>query len=364
MSQNNQKKFLIPLFARSAAKKRNVPPGTPVHVGLERDSIVRVHVCTYDGEHFQEQLLRDVSELSKLAETEQTDWISVDGVHNIEVIEAVGSAFHLHPLILEDIANTTQRPKVDEYEKELFVVLKMLRLAEHSDLISVEQVSVVLGDGYVLSFQEEPSDLFDPIRERLSMGKGHLRTFQADYLAYRLLDAVIDSYFEILEQIGTKVEELEHRILGEPDTDILLKIHSLKRQMLFIRRAIWPLRDVVAHLERSEFAGIQESTHPYLRDLYDHVAQVMDNIDTFRDMLSNLLDNYLSLASNRVNDVMKVLTIVATIFIPLTFIAGVYGMNFKYMPELDEPWGYPAVLLFMGSVLVVMVFFFRRKKWL
>lgn len=358
------KKPSIPLFARSSAQKKGVPPGTPVHVGEARDSIVRVHVCTYDGEHFQEQLLRDVSELAALTETKQTDWVSVDGVHNVTVAETVANAFHLHPLILEDIVNTTQRPKVDEYDKVLFIVLKMLRFDTHTERISVEQISIVLGEGFVLSFQEEPSDLFDSIRERLSMGKGHLRTFQADYLAYRLLDAVVDSYFEILESIGLKLEALEQRILGEPSKDILQSIHHLKRQMLFVRRAIWPLRDVVAHLERSEFEGFQDSTHPYLRDLYDHVAQVMDNIDTFRDMLSNLLDNYLSLVSNRVNDVMKVLTIVATIFIPLTFIAGVYGMNFTHMPELHSPWGYPAVLTVMATVFVGMLMFFRRKKWL
>lgn len=252
---------------------------------------------------------------------------------------------------------------MEEYEDCLFIVLKMLHVNEHTQF-TLEQVSIVLKKGMVISFQEQPQDVFDPMRERLRLGKGKIRLLGSDYLAYRMMDSIIDGYFSGLEQIGDRIEEIEKELLEKPSDSVIQKIYSLRQQMLYLRKAVQPLRDVANQLQHGESSLIQENTAVYFRDLYDHTIQVIDAVDTYRDLLSNMLDNYLSLMSHRMNSVMKVLTIVGSIFIPLTFIAGIYGMNFKYMPELELTWGYPAVLGAMTGLAIVMLGLMRWKKWL
>jgi magnesium transporter len=291
-------------------------------------------------------------------------WINIDGVHDSSVIEKLGRAFGLHPLIQEDIMTTSQRPKLDELETSIYVVSRMVELGEDGKEIVTEQLSLVFGRNFVLSFQEKPGDMFDPVRDRIRHGKGRIRKLGPDYLAYALLDAVVDHYFVVLETVGERIECLEDELVADPRQETLHAIHALKREMLFFRKSVWPLREVVAALERAESALIQPSTNIFLRDVYDHVIQVIDNVETFRDMLSGMLETYLSSVSNRMNQVMKILTIISTIFIPLTFLVGVYGMNFEHMPELKWKFGYFLVWGIMLTVGVGLVAFFKRKKWL
>jgi magnesium transporter len=282
----------------------------------------------------------------------------------VGIIEKVGAHFGIHPLVLEDILHTGQRPKVEDLGDYIFIVLKMLYHDDQEDEMLGEQVSLLLGQNCVISFQEREGDIFNPIRERIRNSKGRIRRAGADYLAYALVDAIVDHYFVILEKMGEKIESLEEELVTNPTPETLQIIHKLKRNLIFLRKSVWPLREVINALERGESPLITEPTGIYLRDVYDHSIQVIDTIETFRDMVSGMLDIYLSSLSNRMNEVMKVLTIIATIFIPLTFIAGIYGMNFKFMPELEWHWGYPTALIVMLLIVGSMFIYFRRKKWL
>ena len=333
-------------------------------VGEKRSEKVKLSVINYDGASFQEKEVRNVEEAVSFRKKASVTWLNIDGVHQPEIIEQVGKSFGVHPLVLEDIANTGQRPKMEDFDDYIFVVLRMLRFDEEENKTKTEQISMVFGADFVVSFQEREGDVFDIIRERLRNNKGRIRKLGADYLAYSLIDAIVDNYFMVLEKLGEAIEEIEDKLVTNPRSETLQIIHYLKRETVFLRKSVWPLREVVSRLERSESPLISKSTFVYLRDVYDHTIQVMDSVDTFRDMLSGMLDIYLSSVSNRMNEVMKVLTVIATIFIPLTFIAGIYGMNFKVMPELEQPWGYPAVLILMLTIAVVMLIYFRRKKWL
>jgi magnesium transporter len=306
-----------------------------------------------------------VDECLLFKEKESVTWINVSGLHQVELLERLNDCFGLHPLVLEDILNTDQRPKMEDFGDYLYVVLRMLDLdKKNGNAVISEQISLILGKNFVLTFQEREGDLFDPLRERIRNGKGRLRKMGPDYLVHALLDAIVDQYFVVLETLGERIEFLEEELVTRPTPSTLQLLHRLKREMIFLRKSVWPLREVIGTLERGESSLIQASTNLYLRDIYDHTIQVIDNVETFRDMLSGMLDIYLSSISNRMNEIMKVLTIISTIFIPLTFIVGLYGMNFKHMPELESPWGYPAVLLLMLGVTIFMLFYFRRKKWL
>lgn len=306
----------------------------------------------------------DFNEKMEFVNTSGVTWLDIDGVHQTNILESVGRQVNLHPLVIEDIHNTYQRPKVEDYEDYLYIVLKMISWDADSEEIQAEQVSLVLGKNYVLSFKEDPGDIFDSIRTRLREGKGRLRKMGADYLAYALLDQVVDHYFIVLENLGEQIEDLEEGLVTSPDTSTVQKIHHLKRELIFLRKSVWPLREAISSLERGESPLFQPETLVYLRDVYDHTIQVIDTIETFRDMVSGMLDIYLSSVSNRMNEVMKVLTIIATIFIPLTFIAGIYGMNFVNMPELQWPLGYFVVWGVMIVIFIGMLIFFKRKKWL
>jgi len=259
----------------------------------------------------------------------------LDGIHQLDNIEKIGEHFKIHPLVLEDIMNTGQRPKMEDFNDYLFIVLKMLSYDEEENETKTEQVSLILSSKFVISFQESEGDVFDPVRERIRSDRGRIRKMGVDYLAYSLIDAIVDNYFMVLEKIGEKIEDIEDELVKNPTPEVLHTIHRLKRELIFLRKSVWPLREVISRLERWESPLIDKSIDIYLRDVYDHTIQVIDALETFRDMLSGMLDIYLSSLSNRMNEVMKVLTIIATIFIPLTLISSIYEMNFKYMPELD-----------------------------
>jgi magnesium transporter len=349
-------------------KKRSVksglPPGTLVHIGMKMVAKSSIRIIDYDEQGVREKNNAPLDECLPFRDTETVTWIDIEGLQDTGLLERLGKSYGLHPLILEDILNTDQRPKLDDMESYLYVVLKMLDYDESSLEIVSEQVSVVLGRNFVISLQEgREGDLLEPLRERIRGGKGRIRKMGSDYLAYSILDNIIDRYFLILEKLGEKIEVLEEALISDPRPETLRQIHQLKREMIFLRKSVWPLREVIYGLEKNDSGLIQQSTRIFLRDVYDHTIQIIDSIETFRDMLSGMLDIYLSSVSNRMNQVMKVLTIIATIFMPLTFLAGVYGMNFKHMPEIGWPWGYPMVLLVMIGVAVAMLKYFRKKKW-
>lgn len=351
-------------FIRKSLKKAGSSPGTLVHVGERKTDRPRLALLHYDADTLIERPLEDVDEALGLQTSGVTTWINIDGIHDISLMEHIGRQYGIHPLTLEDILNTTQRPKAETFDDYLFVVIKMLDYDAQKNLISSEQISLILGQTVLISFQEDVGDVFAPVRERIRKGKGRIRTGGCDYLAYALIDAIVDNYFSILEKVGQRLEAVEETIDADPDAAILDEIHAIRRELIFLRKQIWPLREIIAHLSKDGAPFIGESTSPFLRDVYDHTIQTIDTIESFRDILSGMQDLYLSIISNRMNEVMKVLTIIATIFIPITFVAGIYGMNFSNMPELSWRWGYLSVWLVIIAVVVGMVVFFRRKKWL
>ena len=354
----------MPKPIKKRSKKAGLPPGTLVHIGEKKAETSKITIMDYDEAHFQEKETKTIEECLLFKDKPTVTWINIDGLHQVEILERLGECYGLHPLVLEDILNTDQRPKMEDYGEYLFIVLRMLNYNDKSSEIEAEQISLILGTNFVLSFQEKEGDTFNPIRERIRNSKGRIRRMGADYLSYSLLDSIVDNYFIILEKLGEKIEFLEDELVTRPTPETLQIIHHLKREMIYLRKAVWPLREVIGSLERGEPPLVKETIRVYLRDVYDHTIQVIDTIETFRDMVSGMLDIYLSSISNRLNAVMKVLTIIATIFMPLTFLAGIYGMNFKYMPELEWRWSYPVVWLIMVGIGVSMLLYFRKKKWL
>ncbi len=354
----------MPKLMKKRSKKAGLPPGTLIHIGERKTEEIKITIMDYDETQFQEKEAKTFEECFPYKGRPTVTWINVDGIHQVQTLEKLGECFELHPLTLEDILNTDQRPKIEDFGEYMYVVLKMFSYDDKSNEILIEQVSLILGANFVLSFQENVGDVFNPIRERIRSGKGKIRKMGADYLVYALLDAIVDNYFIILEKIGEQIEFLEEKLVINPVPETLNIIHKLKKEMLFFRKSVWPLREVISVLERGESQFIKGSTKIFLRDVYDHNIQIIDTIETLREMLSGMLDIYLTGISNRLNAVMKVLTIIATIFMPLTFIAGVYGMNFKFMPELEWRWGYPLILFVMIAIGILMLFYFKRKKWL
>ncbi len=349
-------------LVQKRSKKTGLSPGTLIHIGEKKAETTTIALFNYSSQQCDERVVTTPNELQPPLD-ETVTWVNVGGVHKVDMLEVFGKQFGLHPLLLEDIANTDQRPKLDDYETYLFLVMKMLTMTERGDIL-FEQVSFVLGRNYVLSFQEDATDVFQPVRDRLRGGKGRLRQNGSDYLLYSLVDAVVDQYFSVLEALGEKIELLQERVMADPKPDTLHDIHALKRQLLFVRRAVWPLREAINSLSRSDCPYLREPTTLFFRDVYDHVVQIVDTIETLREMVSASLDIYLSSVSYRLNAVMRILTVITTIFMPLSFIAGIYGMNFDHMPELKWEWGYPIVLGVMGMVAAGMLIGFRKRKWL
>jgi magnesium transporter len=349
------------------SKKSGSPPGTLVHIGEERTDRVRITLVQYNESGVREQRLEDLEHMEQIlakADEEGVSWMNIEGVHHLETIEKMGKSYGIHPLTLEDIVNTEQRPKTEEYDDYFFIVMKAFDYADHGSELLMSQISLILKPKWVISFEEKDGAIFSTLRDRILAGKGRLRKEGSDYLAYCLIDVTVDHYFNILEKLGERIELLQEDLIRNPTQITLQHIHKLKRQMILFRRSVWPLRETVGSLLRGESGAIHKSTLVYLRDVYDHLIHVIDSVEIYRDMLGGMMDLYLSSLSNRMNEIMKVLTVIATIFMPLTFIAGVYGMNFKYMPELEWHWGYPAVLLLMAAVAVYMLFHFSRKKWI
>jgi magnesium transporter len=352
------------LFLKKSSEKAGLPPGSVVFVGEKKVEEIRITIIDYDENQYAEREVKNIEECFSYKSTPSISWINIDGVHQVEVIEKLGSHFVLHPLLQEDVVNTHQRPKFDEFDDHLFIVLRMFFLNEQENELEGEQISLIVGSNFVISFQERQGDVFDQVRERLRNGKGRIRKKGSDYLAYSLIDAIVDSYYNILEGLGENIESLQEQMVSEPKQEDLQIIHHLKRDMLFFRKSVWPLRELISALAKSESTLIKEDVLVYLRDVYDHVIQAIDTIETFRDMLSAMLDIYLSSVGNRMNQVMKVLTIIATIFIPMTFLAGIYGMNFKYMPELEWKYAYLVFWLVVVTVFIIMISLFKKKKWL
>lgn len=349
---------------RRSARKAGLPPGSLVHTGEPSGEATCLRLLTYDEERCSKRTIRHLPDLDKIDRSEPVAWLSVVGVQDPAVLDRVGTVFGLHPLVLEDIMNIAERPKVEDFGDYIFVLLKLPGYDDERDEITSDQVCLVLGPTWVVSFQEHEEAAIESIRERIQAGTGRFHQMGADYLAYALIDILVDQYFVVLEQIEDDTERYEDLVVEEPSPEVLQGIHKLKSAMIALRKSVWPVRDVLGFLERGETPLVQEKTQIYLRDVYDHTIQIIDTIETFRDIQSGLIDIYLSNVSNRLNEVMKVLTIIATVFMPLSFLAGVYGMNFKVLPELGWQYGYA---MFWGVVVLstaLMLRFFRRKQWI
>lgn len=351
------------LRSQKSKKKVGQIPGSVIYTGEKSNQKLFIEAFDYTKDYVVEKELTNVEECFDFEEGSIT-WININGLNHVKAIEKIGEHYELHPLVLEDIVNISQRPKIDEYDDYLFVVLKMLYYDSNEKIVS-EQVSFILGKDYVLSFQESEGDVFDSVRERIRHAKGRVRSMKSDYLLYVLIDAVVDHYFSVIEILGDKIEDFETEIFsGNVKEDISKEIQDLKREILRVRRAIFPLREVLNRIEKNESALVDPKTHTYYRDIYDHLIQVSENIDIYREMIWSLMDMYMTTISNKMNEVMKVLTIMASIFIPLTFIAGVYGMNFEYIPELKYKNAYFVLWGVMIVIFLGMLLYFKRKKWL
>lgn len=352
------------LFKRMKASGRFAKPSEKAGGGVgEEAKPAGISVMDYDSMDLRERQIQSVEETFPFRDTSTVTWINVEGL-SVQTIQAINAHYSIHPLVCEHIVHTGQRPKIEDYDDYLFFVLKMISFNEEVDSIDAEQVSLVLGKNYVISFQEgKEGDVFDPVRQRIRESKGRMRQLGADHLAYALVDAIVDHYFVVLEKIGARIDGLESEIVREVKPDMPQQIYKLKSEMIFLKKQIWPLRELVNTLNRTESALITKGTQIYLRDVYDHTIQVNDTIDSFREALAGLHDIHLSGISNRMNEIMKILTIFSTIFIPLTFLAGVYGMNFEHMPELKWRYGYFIVLFIMAVIALGMIVFVKKRRW-
>ncbi len=344
--------------------KEGLPPGTPIYAGEQRDFPVTVQVIDYDAEHLTDRIEQNVADLCPYRDRQTTvTWINLDGIHDSEAVVALGETFGMHALWIEDVLNPTSRPKVEVLEDRILVITRMVEWLPDGSL-DQEQVSLVLGPGFVLTFQERPGDVWDTLRKRISGNVGRIRKMGADYLLHALLDATVDHYFVVLETLETRVDDLENRAITNPELSLPVQFQELKSELQGLRGVVWPTREAVAALLRGETNILSPATMPFYRDLYDHVVQVMDILDASRDRLVWVVELHLALTSQRMNEIMKVLTLVSTVFIPLSFIAGVFGMNFDVMPELHEDWGYPAVLSLMATIGFGLLLWFRAQRWL
>jgi magnesium transporter len=354
----------MPKSFRRMASKVGMPPGSLVYTGEKERRPAKITITRYNATNFDERQVDTFGECRLPDDPQEVTWIDVNGVSQVKDLEKLGEMFKIHPLVLEDILEVGQRPKVEDYDDYLYIVLNSLRPLEEGEELVAEEVSLVLGPHYLLSFYAGGDDIFAPVRERLLKAKGRTRKLGADFLAYSLIDLVVDNYFVELERFGDQVESLEDEVVARPSPQTLRAVHQFKNDMIMLRKSLWPLREVVARLERRESPLITENLANYFRDVYDHTIIAIDTVETYRDILSGMLDIYLSSMSNRLNQIMKVLTIIATIFMPLTFITSLYGMNFRYMPELQWHYGYYATLGIMIFIAFTMIQFFRKKQWL
>jgi len=345
------------------AQKSGLPPGTLVHVGEHPGHDATVAISRWNGSSYEERIVDSLAEMNLDEATDKITWINITGLHDVDKIRGIGEFFNIHPLVLEDILNPNQRPKVEDFNDYLYIVLKRLAFDRTTIRAHLEQISIVVLERHVITFGQTPDMLFDPVRRNLEVGKGRIRSEGTDYLAYVLLDSVVDQYFDFLDGLDELTEILENELLDNPTPDTLSDIQRINRVMIFARRAVSPAREMLASLLRGDSDLIHDSTTLYLRDVHDHSVRVMESIETYRDLTAGMLDIYLSSLSNRMNEIMKVLTAFASIFIPLAFITGIYGMNFEYMPELTWRWGYPAVWLVFVALAASLLWYFKKKKW-
>ncbi len=349
---------------QSRAKKTGLPPGTLVHVGEPQAYEPNIKVLRYDDSgEVTEEARRSPEGLSEIVDPSVVTWIHVVGIHRAEWIETIGKELEIHPLVLEDILNTDQRPKLDNLQESRFLLLKHLSVDPGDWRLRAQQVCILLRGNLVVSFQEGERDLFSNIRERIRSGKGRLRRSSPDYLVYALVDHLVDGIFPVLDGIAEGMDRLEEELLSRPHTNTLRTLHQMRQELVTLRRFVWPLREVVSSLERDEELPNHDSIRMFWRDVYDHSVQILETVESFRDLMAEMFDLYLSGTSNRTNEIMRVLTVISTIFIPLTFITSMYGMNFEYMPELESPFAYPLVLLVMVVIAWVMVSWFKKKNW-
>ncbi len=353
----------MPRLLKKSAKKAGLPPGSLIYTGEPESAPAKITITHYDEKTITDQEFDAFTECLSSIDPEGVTWIDVSGIHQVKNLEKLGECFHLHPLVLEDILDIEQRPKIEDYDDYLFIVLETIRPAGPQEMIS-EQISLILGPHYVISCHDVSGEIVAPIRERLFTAKGRIRKLGADYLAYTIIDLIVDNYYVGLESFGDKVEILEDQVVTHPSPQTLQEVHQFKNDMIMLRKSLWPLREVIARLERRESPLINDSLTVYFKDVYDHTIIAIETVETYRDILSGMLDIYLSSMSNRLNEIMKVLTIIATIFMPLTFITSLYGMNFKNMPELSWRYGYYGVLGVIVVIALGMLGYFRKRRWI
>jgi magnesium transporter len=349
---------------KNASAKTGFSPGSLVYVGKTQEAASRISVLHFSQQAIEIHNVRSIDETLPYQGKEEITWVNIEGLKDIEIIESIGRNFHIHPLVLEDILNTHQRPKFEEFDDYLFIVLKGLSFEQSALAVNYEQISILVLKNFIFTFKEKQDAIFDPILRRLQDGCGRLRTRGADYLAYAIVDTVVDQYFALQDSIDEVIESVEERLLSNPTSQTLAKIQRLKRELVFVRKSISPTRELLSGMARSESDLIDEKTRPYLRDVYDHAIRITEAVDSSRDLITGMLDIYLSSVNNKMNEVMKVLTVFMSIFIPLTFIVGIYGMNFEYMPELKWRWGYPVLWLVFAAITIGLLTYFKRKKWL
>ena len=358
---------MIPFLNRFRYKKLpsiGLPPGTLVFTGEKKVEKIHITIIAYDKDNYVEKEIDNIDDFISMKKLPGVVWLNIDGLHNLDLIEKIGRHYNIHPLTLEDILNVDQRPKMEEFENYIFYVVKMLTFDQNTKEIISEQVSFILMDNCLISFQEREGDVFQNVRGRLKNDKGRVRKMGADYLTYSLIDAIVDNYFVVVENIAEIIEYLEEEIISNPSQKTSASLHKIKRELIFLRKSLWPLRELINSSQRNESKLISSVTLLYFRDLYDNIVQLIDMLESYRDIITGMIDIYLSSLSNRMNEIMKVLTVIGTIFIPLTFLVGVYGMNFRYMPELKWRWSYPivwGVMIFVGIFLFAL---FKRKKWI
>ena len=359
----NMIKRITPAMGKKTSSKVGLPPGSIIHVGKKKTEKVKITLTEYDENKVETFEINSVDEIEPYTDTPQVTWVSVCGLHETQFLIQIGEKFKVHPLVLEDILNTETRPKIEITDDYLFIVMKLITFNTEQKIFESEQVSFILGRSFIFSFMERNDEIFNPVKERIASQLGKIRKKGTDYLLYAMMDIVIDQYFLALEKNEENIEMLDDEVINAPEKSEAEKIYSLKNTLLMLRRSAAPTREIVNQLIKEDTELIETATEPYLRDLYDHIIHITESIEMQREITTGLMETYLSMMSNKMNEVMKVLTVIATIFIPLTFIVGIYGMNFHYMPELNWPWAYFAVWAVMIVITIFMLLFFKRKKW-
>lgn len=349
---------------KNKRKKIGLPPGSIIFTGNRKVEKIFIHYLKYNAAQFEEDTIDNHGEITfRPSAEDQVDWYDIRGLHDTSLIETIGKHFDIHPLVLEDVVDIQQRPKFDEYEKGIFITLRALHFDREKKEVRTEQVAIYFRAGLLISFQETESDLCAATRKRIQSGKGRIRNREADYLAYALIDNIVDNYYIVLDEVEFVIEQLEEQLLNNPDHSIKEQIHHLKKELLVMRKSISPLREAISRFAKSEVSFIQDQSVVYIYDLYDHTVQIMEMVETYRDTLNGLQDLYISEISFKMNQIMQVLTIITTIFVPLSFLAGLYGMNFDHMPELHFKYGYYVLLAVMFTIFIGLLFYFKKQKW-